>query len=1004
MINRKSFSKPSSKYRAKPFWAWNGKLDEKELKYQLGIFKEMGMGGAFFHSRTGLATKYLGDEWFDLINACADESERLGLEGWLYDEDRWPSGSAGGKVAENEEYRTRYLQMKIVSAEEFVYTDDVVAAFEIALDGLSFTNKRRISKDETCNGTVVWFYIESMQENSNYNGTTYIDCMNREAVECFINLTHERYAKTAGDRLGKSIKGIFTDEPHRGAVMCSFGVTNEANSAVPYTPKLFEEFEARFGYDLKDNLPELFLQKNGVKVNAVKWHYMELTQQLFNENFMVPVQEWCHKHNVKLTGHVLHEDSLTTQACMLGSVMRAYEYMDVPGIDVLGEYRRVYWVPVQLRSIARQLGIKEMMSELYGCTGWQMSLRSYKEVGDWQSLFGITLRCPHLSWYTMEGEAKRDYPASISCQSSWYKEYKLIEDYFSRMQMILAEGKPVCDTLVVNPIESVWSVIHPGWSNDELETLDDDVKKLEKHYEDLFCALAGNQIDFDYGDEHYIKKLGKVVELADGTVALQMGDMTYKTVIVPHMLTIRFSTAQLLKEFADKGGNVIFTADAPEFVDAVLSNFAKEISGTKCDIANISSVLCSTAIRVDTNSDQIYMQVREVEDGYMAVLINMDTKNGAENVTISFDKDFDIEQLDIRTGDINSIGHGKEIIVDFEASMEYCLKLSRTNYLPEIKNVSTEENEKVIELCGPFRYSLSEPNICVLDMAEYSINGECYERTDVLLADRAIRKKLGLELRGGEMLQPWFTADKEHKTVGQISLKFDFDIEAIPSELKLALERPENFEITLNGCKSAFTETDERWVDICYTVLKIDVSKCVIGRNIIELSAEMRDNINLEAMFLLGDFGVRLNGSHSTLTKLPEYLEIGDLCEQGLPFYSAAVTYRIENLTENVKHLALDEFEGAVVKVEGNGKEKVIYAPPYVADVDSLIDNGNLSLTCILTRKNTFGPLHYGPLWMEAIWPDMFVIEDEEIFCKDRYALIKQGLTKPILLYKDKEM
>ena len=1004
MINKKIFNAPSIEYRAKPFWAWNGKLDEKELKYQLGIFKEMGMGGTFFHSRTGLATKYLGNEWFKLINACADESERLGLEGWLYDEDRWPSGSAGGMVAENEEYRTHYLQMKIDSSEDFVYTDDVVAAFEISLDGLSFTNKRKLTKDETCKGTVVWFYIEPMQENSNYNGTTYIDCMNRDAVECFINLTHEKYAEASGDKFGKSIKGIFTDEPHRGAVMCSFGVTNEANSAVPYTPKLFEEFKARFGYDLKDNLPELFLQKDGVKVSPVKWHYMELTQQLFNENYMIPVQEWCRKHNLKLTGHVLHEDSLTTQACMLGSVMRVYEYMDIPGIDVLGEYRRVYWVPVQLRSIARQLGIKEMMSELYGCTGWQMSLRSYKEVGDWQSLFGTTLRCPHLSWYTMEGEAKRDYPASISFQSPWYKEYNQIEDYFSRMQIILSSGEPVCDTLVINPVESVWSVIHPGWSNDELETLDEDVKKIEEHYESLFYSLAGNRVDFDYGDEHYIKKLGKVVELPDGTTALQIGEMSYKTVIIPRMFTIRSSTVALLKEFANKGGNIIITADAPEFVDAVPSDFAKEILGTKCDISNISSYISSTVVHLDGEYNQIYMQVRKLDDGYAAVLINMDTENGSKNVTLSFDEEFDVEQWDFRTGDIKAVGHGKSVTVDFEPSMEYCIKFSRTNNLPQIIEKVNENTENILELKGPFRYTLSEPNICVLDMAEYSINGERYERTDVLIADKNIRKKLGLELRGGEMLQPWFIADKEHNVVGQISLSFNFDIEIMPSELKLVIEHPENFEIALNGCKSAFTKIDERWVDSCFTVLEIDITKCAIGRNVIELSTGMRDNINLEAMFLLGDFGVKLNGSHSVITKLPESLEIGDLCEQGLPFYSAGVTYYIDNLPNNVKSLALSEFEGAVVKVEGKGEERIIFAPPYVADIDSLIDNGNLSLTCILTRKNTFGPLHYSPLWMEAIWPDMFVIEDEEIFCKDSYALIKQGLTKPILLYIDKEM
>jgi arylsulfatase A-like enzyme len=52
---------------------------------QIYVMQEMGFGGFFMHSRTGLATEYLGPEWFDLINACADEAEKLGMEAWLYD-------------------------------------------------------------------------------------------------------------------------------------------------------------------------------------------------------------------------------------------------------------------------------------------------------------------------------------------------------------------------------------------------------------------------------------------------------------------------------------------------------------------------------------------------------------------------------------------------------------------------------------------------------------------------------------------------------------------------------------------------------------------------------------------------------------------------------------------------------------------------------------------------------------------------------------------------------
>ena len=53
---RKIIENPTAEYRAKPFWSWNGKLEKKELLRQIEILKEMGFGGFFMHSRTGLET------------------------------------------------------------------------------------------------------------------------------------------------------------------------------------------------------------------------------------------------------------------------------------------------------------------------------------------------------------------------------------------------------------------------------------------------------------------------------------------------------------------------------------------------------------------------------------------------------------------------------------------------------------------------------------------------------------------------------------------------------------------------------------------------------------------------------------------------------------------------------------------------------------------------------------------------------------------------------------
>ena len=90
------FHSPSSNYRPAPFWSWNDALDDAELRWQVRELHAAGYGGFFMHPRVGLETEYLSDEWFDRIGACVDEARKLGMQAWLYDEDKWPSGFAGG--------------------------------------------------------------------------------------------------------------------------------------------------------------------------------------------------------------------------------------------------------------------------------------------------------------------------------------------------------------------------------------------------------------------------------------------------------------------------------------------------------------------------------------------------------------------------------------------------------------------------------------------------------------------------------------------------------------------------------------------------------------------------------------------------------------------------------------------------------------------------------------------------------------------------------------------
>ena len=92
------FMYPPVEYRSAPLWVWNDDITEKQIDEQLADFKSGGMGGVFIHPRPGLITPYLSDKWFSLCAYTVEKSKELGMEVWLYDENSYPSGFAGGHV------------------------------------------------------------------------------------------------------------------------------------------------------------------------------------------------------------------------------------------------------------------------------------------------------------------------------------------------------------------------------------------------------------------------------------------------------------------------------------------------------------------------------------------------------------------------------------------------------------------------------------------------------------------------------------------------------------------------------------------------------------------------------------------------------------------------------------------------------------------------------------------------------------------------------------------
>ena len=584
-IDEKLFKNPTSEYRGAPFWAWNCELNQQLLNKQIDDLKDMGFGGFHMHSRVGMATDYLSEDFMNLVKGCVEKAKENNMLAWLYDEDRWPSGSAGGKVTKD---REKVQKLLFVTKEPYddnnlVLEEDkkntrkdlpeseyyFVASYDIVFnDEKKIVSYKQIPVDQRAKGEKYFAYCEYSTPTPWYNGSSYVDTFQKPYIEDFIKLTHESYKKAVGKEFGKTVPAIFTDEPQvRKQTILNFS-DSKSGVVLPYSPDFEETFKKAYGESLIEHIPEVIWELADTKYPRYRYWFHDHVAERFVTGFNDTVGKWCEENGILATGHMMDEPTLESQTGALGEAMRQYRSYQIPGIDLLCD-RKEFSTAKQSQSVAHQYSREGVMSELYGVTGWQFDFRGHKLQGDWQAALGITVRVPHLFWVSMGGEAKRDYPASIGYQSPWYKEYKYVEDHFARVNTLMTRGKPFVRIGVIHPIESYWLRFGPN------DTTGLETKDIQSRFNDIIDWLLYGTLDFDFISESLLKDQYRETENG-----FAVENMTYETVVVPYLLTIRKTTLDALKKFHKHGGKVIFMGSAPKCVDACESDeaekFAKE--------------------------------------------------------------------------------------------------------------------------------------------------------------------------------------------------------------------------------------------------------------------------------------------------------------------------------------------------------------------------------------------------------------------------------------------
>ncbi|MDR0719349.1 MAG: hypothetical protein LBF78_06905, partial [Treponema sp.] len=931
-------------------------------------------------------TEYLSDDYMNIVGVCVEKARAEKMLVWLYDEDRWPSGAAGGIVTKNEKYRQRRLLLTrhaYGAKPDRVENGSLLACFDITLDTEGRLEQyRRIKENDAASGFKLYAYTETGRTSPWYNNQTYVNTLDPDAIKEFINVTHERYKKYFSGEFGGIIPAIFTDEPQFSQKETLCFAREDRDITLPWTDDIEETFKAAYpGESLLDGIPELLWDMSENRISIIRYHYHDHVSERFTAAFADQCGSWCAANGLMLTGHTMEEPTLESQTHAVGEAMRAYRSFQLPGIDMLCD-RREFTTAKQAQSAARQYGRPGVLSELYGVTNWDFDFRGHKLQGDWQAALGVTVRVPHLSWVSMNGEAKRDYPGTFNYQSPWYGEYPYVEDHFARVNTALTRGKAVVRVGVIHPIESYW--LHWGPKENTLPIRE----QMDRKFLDLCDWLLRGLIDFDYICESTLPALCGIDRIRQGA-PFPVGKMAYDIVIVPELETIRGTSLTRLDAFRKAGGRVLFLGAAPKYLDAKRSEIplrlweqSERLGFERLSLLDSLASVRELEIRDSSGAgtQNLLYQMREEADNSRWLFIahadkpvNPDIPHG-DTLRIRVKGRWSVTRYDSINGNIFPLPSGDEqgdtvILFPFYDHDSLLLKLEKERNDSSDKAEDKTEMPSVVTLEAypydtrncvrftvPVPVTLHEPNALLLDIAEFALDNEPYRKAEeVLRLDTVLRNELGWPVRKKVVAQPWIENDAA--VPHRLKLRYVFESEVEINGAELALENAARTGVSLNG--EAASPADGWYVDRCIGKVKLPAIKR--GSNCLELILPYGRKTDVEACYLLGDFGVQVKGVCCTLSKPVKELAFGDISRQGLAFYGGNITYHLEAESRNGRlTVSVTSYRGHLLRVRVDGKDRgVIAYSPYRLTVDGLRGGlHQIELIYFGCRINTFGQLH----------------------------------------------
>lgn len=590
MLDQKEYFEISKEYTPVPFWFWNGDMNEKDICFQLKEMKNKGINEAIIHARKGLVIPYLSEEWFEKVEYACKIAKELGIKFYIYDEDNWPSGYAGGRVIDyNPDFAAKCLTVeKIypvvgVPVEVKENSDSEIIEITAVYQDKEFYDITECGK----NGNPAWvaktlcwevfvFRMKNCSHSPAYSSLPYVDLLNPDMTKKFVEVTHGEYKKRLKEYYGSTIIGFFTDEP--GFYQNYLDQARDLNTII-WTRDFHIRFKKRFGYDIRPYLCTLW-QDMGIS-SKIREDYYNALDLFYRESYFDVLSNFLHKDGLLSIGHLHKEDKLETLVQTEGDFYSVIDGLDYSGIDCID---RAYPRETEKLGASAQILLNKprCLSETFGCFSWALTPQEIKERIDLQLVQGVNMFVLHAFFFSIEGIRVNECPPSLFFQNAYWKDFGLVSNYVAKSSRLLNEGKHAAKVALYYPSLK---------ARKEFRPLDKySIREIDESLSRIIKSLLENGIDFEFLPENAINE-SKIIDNS------LIADHPYSILILPcppdssiQDKVIKFARTGKVYQLGETNGTIndinnftYFSEDL--LINDIISSFGNEVEGKKVALA-----------------------------------------------------------------------------------------------------------------------------------------------------------------------------------------------------------------------------------------------------------------------------------------------------------------------------------------------------------------------------------------------------------------------------------